>query len=335
MRMAQAIHAVRPGAIARGAAEDGRLTWRLGPTAAANGVVLDNAHDALADTRATLGIARVLRANAPDLFDHLIRTASKAAAGDLAASSELLFLAESRFGNSSAAVVASLGAIGSGGGLWAMFDLKTDPAPFLTADDAGLKKLLTTSPRPVRKAPLNKQPALFPIEWTPTDLPGGRLPLELYRDRAALLRSDPALIARITKSLETTFDDAEPAHVEQQIYRGFPSSADTALMARFHEVPWDDRPQILRRLEDPRARTFGLRLIAAERPDVLDESARTRWAGFLAGRWPTEEKVPWLTAHNARQDIAGLPADLARDNAEMITAYTVWLDRRVAMLAPG
>lgn len=332
MRMAQAVNAVRPDAISRGASEDGTPNWRLGYTAAANGILLDNAHDALADTRATLGIAKVLKAYAPDLFAHLIQIASKAAAADLAVSSELLFLTESRFGGSYGAVVAPLGAIGSGGGLWAMFDLKHDPAPFLVADDASLKKLLTSSPRPVRKTPLNKQPALFPVDCTPIDLPGGRLPFELYRERAALLRSDPELVVRITRSLETAYDDTEPPHVEQQIYRGFPSSADTSLMARFHVAPWEDRRQILQRLEDPRARTLGLRFLASERPDLLDDEARTRWAEFLAERWLTEEKVPWLTVRAARQDITDLPADLASANTETIAAYTAWLDLRIARL---
>lgn len=62
----------------------------------------------------------------------------------------------------------------------------------------------------VRNAPLNKQPAIFPVEWTPEELPGGRLPLEVYRGRAAALRADPMLAVRIAKLLEASFDDTEP-----------------------------------------------------------------------------------------------------------------------------
>lgn len=331
MRMAQAIHAVRPQAIHRGVGPDSKLTWKLGDTAAANGVALTHAHDALADTRAALGIARVLKTNAPNLFTHMIDMASKAKAIELAQSSDLLFLAESRFGSSSGAVVAPLALIGSSS-LYAMFDLRHDPAPFVTADDAALLKLLNASPRPVRKAPLNKQPAIFPIEWTPEDLPGGRLPLELYRDRAATLRTDPTLAVRIARLLESGFDDTEPAHVEQQIYRGFPSSADTRLMAAFHEAAWPDRPQILQRLEDPRARSLGLRLLAAEREDALDAGARTRWAAFLRDRLLATGDVPWRTISALNDEIAALGDEATARHAGVIAELRHWIVRRTQAL---
>lgn len=331
MRMAQAIHAVRPQAISRGVSDEGKPTWRLGHTAAANGIALTNAHDALADTRAALEIARVLKANAPDLFAHMSQMASKPKAMDLAKTSDLLFLAESRFGSSSGAVVAPLALIGSSS-LYAMFDLRHDPAPFVAADDATLQKLLNASPRPVRKAPLNKQPAIFPVEWTPEDLPGGRLPLEVYRERAATLRADPALAVRIARLLDSGFDDTEPAHVEQQIYRGFPSSADTRLMASFHEAPWPDRPQILQRLEDPRARTLGLRLLAAEREDVLDADARTRWSNFLRERLLATGDVPWRTVPALNDEIAALGDAATVSHAGVIAELRHWIAARMALL---
>ena len=331
MRMAQAIHAVRPQAINRGVGPDGKLNWKLGDTAAANGIVLTDAHDALADTRATLEIARALKANAPNLFAHMIQMASKAKAMELAETSDLLFLAESRFGSSSGAVVAPLALIGSSS-LYTMFDLRHDPAPFLAADDAALQKLLNASPRPVRKAPLNKQPAIFPVAWTPEDIAGGRLPLEIYQSRAAALRADPALATRIARLLESGFDDSEPTHVEQQIYRGFPSSADTRLMTAFHEAPWDQRAAILQRLEDPRARTLGLRHLAAERENVLDVNARTRWAQFLRDRLLATGDVPWRTMAALHDEIAELREADAVSHAGVVAELREWIAVRTARL---
>lgn len=331
MRMAQAIHAVRPQAVNRGVGQDGKLNWKLGDTAAANGVTLTDAHDALADTRAALEIARILKANAPNLFAHMMEMASKAKAMALAETSELLFLAESRFGTSSGAVVAPLSLIGTSS-LYAMFDLRHDPAPFLAADDNALQKLLTKSPRPVRKAPLNKQPAVFPVAWTPEDMPGGRLALEVYQSRAAELRADTSLAIRIARLLEARFDDAEPPHVEQQIYRGFPSSADTRLMTQFHEAPWPQRPDILQRLEDPRARTLGLRLIAAEQDEVLDAKARARWAAFLRERLLATGDVPWRTIGALNYEIAALNDTDAIAHAGSVAELRGWIDQRTARL---
>ena len=212
-----------------------------------------------------------------------------------------------------------------------MFDLRHDPAPFLSADTA-LQKLLNASPRPVRKAPLNKQPAIFPVAWTPEDLPGGRLPIEIYRARAATLRADPALAVRIARLLEGSFDDTEPPHVEQKIYRGFPSSDDTRLMASFHEAPRDQRAAILQHLEDPRARTLGLRHLAAEREDMLDSNARARWATFLRDRLLATGDVPWRTVPALNDEIAGLSDADAITHAGVVAELRDWIAVQTACL---
>src|ERR1043166_9545092 len=61
---AHAVAAHRPDAIVVPLGDNGRPTFRLGLLAAANGIVLDNAHDALGDTRATLALAKLLKERA-------------------------------------------------------------------------------------------------------------------------------------------------------------------------------------------------------------------------------------------------------------------------------
>jgi exonuclease I len=41
-------------------------------------------------------------------------------------------------------------------------------------------------------------------------------------------------------------------HLEQQIYDGFASSGDQALMQQFHDVPWEDRLAVVREMADLR-----------------------------------------------------------------------------------
>lgn len=265
----------------------------------------------------------MLKARAPDLWDVLIANASKVHAERLVANSDLLFLAESRFGSTSSAIVAPLGPVGSS---WAMFDLKNDPAPFVVADEAELKRLLAASPRPVKRAPLNKQAALFPIDHAPGDIAGGRLPLELYRQRAQVLREAPLVGMRITALMAAAFDDApEPHYVEQKIYRGFPSSADQRLMTQFHEVPWEDRRAVIGRIEDQRFRTLGMRVIAAERSGLLSNDDQVRWEGFLRVRWSAADQVPWHTATKVENEVAALPPGVCDADAEEIDALRFWI----------
>jgi exodeoxyribonuclease-1 len=71
LRLAHAVAAYRPDTITVPLNDKGKPTFKLGLLAAANGLALDNAHDAHADTRATLGIAKLLRARAPEVWESL------------------------------------------------------------------------------------------------------------------------------------------------------------------------------------------------------------------------------------------------------------------------
>jgi exodeoxyribonuclease-1 len=79
MRMAQVVAACAPNILAVPLTAEGKRTFKLVLMAAANNVALENAHDALADTRATLGIARLIMQRTPALWDILMANARKSA----------------------------------------------------------------------------------------------------------------------------------------------------------------------------------------------------------------------------------------------------------------
>ncbi len=70
--LARAAAALRPDGIVW-PTEEGLPTFRLGELADANGIAHVGAHDALSDVRATLGLARLLRAKQPRLFDYCLK----------------------------------------------------------------------------------------------------------------------------------------------------------------------------------------------------------------------------------------------------------------------
>ena len=80
MRLA---HALRPDGIEWPAREDGAPSFRLEHLAAANGVREGEAHEALSDVRALVGIARRLRAAQPRLWDYALGLRDKRRAAQL------------------------------------------------------------------------------------------------------------------------------------------------------------------------------------------------------------------------------------------------------------
>lgn len=67
--MVRTAYALRPEGIEWPTHEDGRASFRLEQLSVANGISHEAAHDALSDVRATIALARLIRARQPKLFD--------------------------------------------------------------------------------------------------------------------------------------------------------------------------------------------------------------------------------------------------------------------------
>ena len=64
----------------------------------------------------------------------------------------------------------------------------------------------------------------------------------------------------IEAAMATAADYENSPYVEEQIYSGgFVSGSDQALMGRFHDVPWEERPAIVEQMKDERLRYHGRR----------------------------------------------------------------------------
>jgi exodeoxyribonuclease I len=309
MRMAQIAAACTPNVLAVPLTAEGKRTFKLVLMAAANDVVLENAHDALADTSATLGVARLIKQRAPALWDALIANARKSAPLRLLQSEPLVLLSE-YFGNPFNYIVAPIAANSGNANEWALFDLQFDPKLYLDASDADLHEAIDGTTKVIRRVSINAQPGLLPIDYAPDDVQGGRQSLETYQARAQAIRGNSEFRRRISRLVVARYEDqVEPANVEQRIYCRFPSNADQTRMHLFHAQGWEDRIGIVQEIEDERYRQIGQRIIATERPDLLTETQRQRWKSWRRERFLTSEKAPWTTVASALEELAELSED--------------------------
>ncbi|HZL41331.1 MAG TPA: exonuclease domain-containing protein [Pseudolabrys sp.] len=303
MRMAQVVAACTPNILAVPLTAEGKRTFKLVLMAAANNVALENAHDALADTSATLGIARLIKQRTPAMWDILIANARKNAPLKLLQSDPFMLLSE-YFGNPFNYIVAPIAANSGNANEWALFDLQFDPVPYLDAGDAELSEAIDGTTKVIRRVSINAQPGLLPIDYAPDEVRGGRQSLETYQARAQSIRGHAEFRRRISRLLAARYEDKiEPAYVEQRIYGGFPSNADQTRMHVFHGQGWEDRIGNIREIEDERSRQIGQRLIAVERPDLLTDAQRQQWDSWRRERFLTTEKVPWMTVASALEEL--------------------------------
>ena len=70
-------------------------------------------------------------------------------------------------------------------------------------------------------------------------------------------------------------------------------------MQRFHQVPWEQRREILDQMEDERLRALGYRLIYVETPHILPADKRRELDLWRSERLTPAGEVPWLTLPNA------------------------------------
>jgi exodeoxyribonuclease-1 len=253
MRMAQVVAACVPNAITVPINGEGKRTFKLELISEANGIRLENAHDALADAGATLAVARLLKQRAPQIWRALVANARKAKTQQLIESNPVLLLSETFSGSPFNMMVSPIAVSCRNPNEWALFDLQYDPEQLLIADDETLRDAIDGNVKMIRRAWVNKQPPLLSAEFTPVDVQGGRLPMETYLERARKVRENWGFRQRIRRLVAERYADQPPAmYVEQRIYDGFPSPTDEARFAIFHRQEWPNRIDLISLIEDSR-----------------------------------------------------------------------------------
>jgi exodeoxyribonuclease I len=194
MRVAQIVSTCAPNILAIPLQENGKTSFKLGLVASANGVVLENAHEALSDTNATLSVARLIKQRAPSLWCALMNNARKGTPLKLLRSEPVLLLSENFFGSSYNSIVTPIATNANNANEWGVFDLEFDPMPYLNASDDDLRAAIDGKGKAIRRVSINSQPGLLPITFMTASGRGldnapPTAPEALARGRVVLSRS--------------------------------------------------------------------------------------------------------------------------------------------------
>ena len=304
MRLALAVHEFEPGHLKVPLRDDGKTTFRLDRLAPANGFLHPNAHDAMADVEATIYLAKLMKKQAPWIWDHLLKMGQKAEALKNAQGAQVRLYTDFPFNKPNHWLVSAIAVDPSNSGNVIAFNLEHDPAELLAIGDESLRKWELSNPKPLRTIKANGGPILLDV-----DMAAGRADImkigepEIIR-RAQLLQGSPELRHRLLKAyVETREVYEESPLLEEQIYRGFPGARDNALMREFYRSSWPGRAEIADQFQDDRYRKIARRIVFNHRPDLLSEETRRAFDTAIARRWLTEGKARWLTIERALGEI--------------------------------
>ncbi len=306
LKVAHAASEYAPGVLEIPLSDKGRPSFKLALLAPANNLTHDDAHEAMSDTIVTLGLARLVRDRAPEVWEGMIQSRSKQSVLSYLDENEVFCFTDMMFKQPSI-VATSIAANPNNSSEVVVFDLSHDPAPYLDLSELDLGKTLRASPRPFRIVKANQSPILAQYNPNNARTAQNHQELQYMREKAQMIRRHPAFANNIASATANRYPPRETSeYVEQRIFENFPSHTDRALMETFHARPWIERFDIVERFEDDRLRELGQRLIYVECPNVLTAEVCQRYDVWKQFRFHTDEDVPWLTIDGAYRELAAL-----------------------------
>ena len=292
--LARMCYALRPGGIEWPMHEPGKPSFRLEDLSRANGITHEGAHDALADVRATIGLARRLKIEQPKLFGWALQMR------DYRQVARLLDTVEpSPVLHTSARIPAVRGCTSMVLPLAVMpdrpksviaFDLAADPAPLICESADVIHDLVFTPaddlPDGIERLPLktihgNHVPMLAPI-GTLKGVDVNRIKLDPDRCKQhakQLLASIDAVRHKVidvfSAPREGYEDSSDP---DRMLYSGgFFSAADRHLMKKILAVPPEQLGGHLWSFQDKRLPLMLFRYRARNYPDTLSMEEARVW----------------------------------------------------------
>jgi exodeoxyribonuclease-1 len=301
LKIAQAASVLMPDAIIIPRGDNAKPTFKLDRLAPANGFNHANAHDALADVEATIHVCRIIRENAPTLWEDALRLSDKATTAAFLDAEPCFILTECFYNRPYQFALAKIGhELGNAGNVLAL-NLAFDLDQLRAMTDEELAARLSRSPKPVRRIRTNAAPTLQPLLGY--DYFDGFAADDLL-ERANRIKSDGEFCARLIR-LSAREEWPASEFVEEQIYSGFFCRADEVRMDAFHRAEWRDRLAIVDQFEDVRLTALGRRLIYEHHPELLPASIRAGMLAKMASRMSGEgyQTTAWTTIAAAQAEV--------------------------------
>ncbi|SDT95132.1 exodeoxyribonuclease I [Halopseudomonas salegens] len=331
----RAAHALRPEGI-EWPEQDGFTSLRLERLTAANGIDHGQAHDALADVRATIAMARLLRQAQPRLYGYLLGLRNKrqvASLIDLQGVRPLVHVS-GRFGrerqglgvvlplawhphNRNALIVYDLTAP-----LELLMDLDADQlrARLYTAND----DLAPGEQRPgLKLVHINKCPVLADTKvLRPEDCRRLQVDLPAVQAQADVLAGRRE---QLLGKLHQVYSDTPPANgdedAETQLYAGFISDQDRRLLPAIRQAGGEALGNAQWSLQDQRLQDLLFRYQARNFPESLSASQLDSWMQFCRQRLLGEVPGAPRTWHAFNSEMEQAMAQASEEQKTLLNAW--------------
>jgi len=335
-------HALRPEGIQWPEKSPGITSFRLEELTAANGIEHSGAHDALADVRATIALARLVRERHPRLFDYLLDNRDKQRLA-----TRLNVRQPQAVLHVSARYPAQLGCIAAvlplaqhphnrNGVI--VYDLRIDPQPLLELSVGQIRQLLYT-PRsdlpadavrvPLKVVHLNRAPVIAPMS-TLTDQARERWALDPAAEKrhAEALRAAPGIAAKVADVFDDTDRFPPQPDPDRDLYGGFLSDGDRRRCEMVRAADPAALAGLVPGFEAPKLDELLFRYRARNWPESLSRDERMRWEAYRQRRLNEPSGGGSITLDGYRRRLSRLAVDvsLSVEQRAVVDALLDWPD---------
>ncbi len=335
-------YALRPEGISWPMHEEGRPSFRLEDITKANGIGHEAAHDALSDVRATISLARLLRDQQPRLYDWLFQLRNKHKAAvllDLHKHTPVLHTTRMYPAETGCtSLVMPLITEPRNNNSILVYDLRYDPAPFMTMNINELNENLFTRSEelpkgkirlPIKSVKINKCPALAPRN-TLDEAGAERIAIDLgaCHQHWQQLLANKEFFQRVMKAY-TMNEFAPSGDVDSALYEGFISEADRPLLQNIHKLS----PQKLAHADfdfhDKRLPELFFRYRARNWPETLTEDETLRWEATRLKRLNEPDGAGSITLQTFTETVTSLRVQNKDDKNALaiLDAMDAWKEK--------
>lgn len=262
------MRALRPEGIKWPVDSEGKATNRLELLTSMNGVEHNNAHDAMNDVNATIGLANIIRAKQPKLFDFLFRMKDKKEVIKLVQSGKPFLYTSGKYSSDwekTTAVVVLAQTPDKG---FLVYDLRFDPTEFAAMSVEQLAEAWKwrrddpTPQLPVKTLKPNRCPAVAPLSVLDEESKK-RIKLDhatIESNHRKLLSSQLAdnvlkALSLLEKARQASFIIDE-SDVDARLYDGFVGDADKTLQRAIRAAEPENVDEFKDKLQDDRLRAL-------------------------------------------------------------------------------
>ncbi len=319
LSLARAANLYYPKTLKNSVNEKGNDVYKLDQMAPLNGIDHGDAHSAIGDVIATLGIAKLIAKKAPNVWKASLMTLDKNHTLDLI-KKETLFCTNEYFYGKSRPYVQTF-VCQHPQYQWPLcFDLRHDPNIYLKMPIQELTTAMKKQPKFIRTIRHNKHPVIMNPQYGEKFDEYKAIGSLKLQERAKLIRNSKEFAEKIStiKRLESEEKEQsksqEDLYEEESIYTKFTSTEDNKIMPEFHNTDWDKKLSVISKFKDDRLKYFGKKLIYMEKPEVLKKEDYNTIHKDIANKLLSTNNEKWNTIPRTYAEIDTLRAKFEKEN---------------------